>query len=345
MKRTVFLASALGALLCAGGVTYVDELDLSAATCGAGKKVAARQSVDGHPITLAGKVYARGIGTHPEGCVAFAANGKVTSFEAMVGIDDDAKTAGSGKSYGKPTAEFRVWADGKVVWRSGERKLGQDPRPGPDCRERAARRRARDPARDDRRRRVDRVRRRELRLGRRALHVRGRRGAASDHRPRPHRAARHPHPAREGGAADQRRGHLGRPARPSRDLPHRHVRRASDDVHGGGPAPGRDARSREGYPRRRRAEGEGRLRHYRHGLEREGLRHARDPPRGGRHDRAHPADGVEQLERVVLPPHRRVRALLREGDGRLGPRRPRLGLHQPRRLVGDEQLRLPAART
>ena len=129
MKRTVFLASALGALLCAGGVTYVDELDLSAATCGAGKKVAARQSVDGHPITLSGKVYARGIGTHPEGCVAFAANGKVTAFEAVVGIDDDAKKAGSGKSYGKPTAEFRVWADGKVVWRSGERKLGQDPVP------------------------------------------------------------------------------------------------------------------------------------------------------------------------------------------------------------------------
>ena len=126
MKRSVFLVSAFGALLCAGGVKYVDEFDLSAATCGAGKKVAARQSVDGHPITLSGKVYARGIGTHPEGCVAFAANGKVTAFEALVGIDDDAKKAGSGKSYGKPTAEFRVWADGKVVWRSGERKLGQD---------------------------------------------------------------------------------------------------------------------------------------------------------------------------------------------------------------------------
>ena len=129
MKRSVFLVSALGALLCAGGVKYVDEFDLSAATCGAGKKVAARQSVDGHPITLSGKVYARGIGTHPEGCVAFAANGKVSSFEAVVGLDDDAKTAGSGKSYGKPTAEFRVWADGRVVWRSGERKLGQDPVP------------------------------------------------------------------------------------------------------------------------------------------------------------------------------------------------------------------------
>ena len=39
-----------------------------------------------------------------------------------------AAKAGSGKSYGKPTAEFRVWADSKVVWTSGPIRLGEKPR-------------------------------------------------------------------------------------------------------------------------------------------------------------------------------------------------------------------------
>lgn len=135
MKRLMITASLLTFCGCliwneganAPGIAYVDEMDVSAATCGMGKKVLACKSVDGHAITLAGKTYARGIGTHPESAVGFTANGKVTAFDAVVGIDDDAKTAGRGRSYGKPTAEFRVWADGKVLWRSGELKLGQDP--------------------------------------------------------------------------------------------------------------------------------------------------------------------------------------------------------------------------
>ena len=112
----------------APGSKYVDEFSLDGASCGRGLKVQACKSVDGTPITLAGKVYARGIGTCPEGAVGFTANGKVTAFDAIVGIDDSAK-ATTHKSYGKPTAEFRVWTDGKVAWRSGEIKLGQNPVP------------------------------------------------------------------------------------------------------------------------------------------------------------------------------------------------------------------------
>ena len=50
-------------------VRHVDEFDLSAASCGMGKTVRARQSVDGNPLTLSGKVYERGFGTHPESAV------------------------------------------------------------------------------------------------------------------------------------------------------------------------------------------------------------------------------------------------------------------------------------
>ena len=109
-------------------VEYVDELDLSGASCGQGKTVKKKLSVDGHPLTMSGNVYTNGFGACPQSAVAFRANGKVESFEATVGVDDDAATAGSGKSYGKPTVEFRVWADGRVVWTSGPIRLGEKPR-------------------------------------------------------------------------------------------------------------------------------------------------------------------------------------------------------------------------
>ena len=132
--RTVAAAALLGCCGCfawkaetVSTTRHVDAFDLSAASCGMGKRVLALKSVDGHPLTMSGKTYARGFGTHPESAVAFAANGKVAAFDALVGIDDDAAKAGSGKSYGKPTASFHVWADGKIVWTSGDLRLGQKP--------------------------------------------------------------------------------------------------------------------------------------------------------------------------------------------------------------------------
>ena len=135
--RRGFLACALVAAACgdclsaastrSAGTEYVDAFDLAAASCGQGLKVAKRASVCGHPLTMDGKVYTRGFGARPESAVRFAANGKVTAFDALVGIDDDAAKAGSGKSYGKPTAIFKVWADGRIVWKSEPLKLKQKP--------------------------------------------------------------------------------------------------------------------------------------------------------------------------------------------------------------------------
>ena len=112
---------------CAMEDKFVDTFDLSGATCGLGMKLQAKASVDGKPLTVSGKVYERGFGTRPESAVMFRANGKVSTFDAFVAIDDGAKSAGPGKSYGKPTAQFRVWADGKIVWNSGDVKIGQKP--------------------------------------------------------------------------------------------------------------------------------------------------------------------------------------------------------------------------
>ena len=108
---------------------YVDDFDLSGATCGLGMRPIPRLSVDSKPLTASGKVYERGFGTRPESAVLLRANGKVSAFDALVAIDDGAKSAGSGKSYGKPTARFRVWADGRIAWDSGDVKLAQEPVP------------------------------------------------------------------------------------------------------------------------------------------------------------------------------------------------------------------------
>ena len=106
-------------------VRHVDEFDLSAASCGMGKTVRARQSVDGNPLTLSGKVYERGFGTHPESAVAFTADGRVISFDALVGLDDDATKACAASS--TPAAQFFVWADGRIVWSSGQVVAKQKP--------------------------------------------------------------------------------------------------------------------------------------------------------------------------------------------------------------------------
>lgn len=134
MTRRMMIGAALAACCGCFGlrtevetVRLVDSFDLSGCSCGMGKRVQVGKSVDGNPLTLAGKVYAHGFGTHPESGVAFTANGKVKCFDALVGLDDDAAKAGSGKSYGKPTVQFNVWADGRIVWASGVMKHGQKP--------------------------------------------------------------------------------------------------------------------------------------------------------------------------------------------------------------------------
>ena len=129
VKRALMAALLMGCCASWGadGVAYVDSFDLAGASCGYGKRLQAGRSVDGNPLTVAGKAYSHGFGTHPESAILFRANGKVSAFDALVAIDDDAARAGSGKSYGKPTARFKVWADGRVAWASGDVKLGQQP--------------------------------------------------------------------------------------------------------------------------------------------------------------------------------------------------------------------------
>ena len=81
------MAAGLVGAAVASEVRYVDEFDLSGASCGLGKWTRTRQSVDGHPLTVCGKTFARGFGSHAEGAVGFRTDGKVEA------IADPAETA------------------------------------------------------------------------------------------------------------------------------------------------------------------------------------------------------------------------------------------------------------
>jgi alpha-galactosidase len=99
---------------------WLDQLDLSAATQGHGTPKS-NKSVDGKTLTIAGKTYQRGFGSHSESSLTVLVEGKATMFTAKVGIDDEVKGQ-------KPAAEFVVYGDNKKLWASGVMYFGDTAR-------------------------------------------------------------------------------------------------------------------------------------------------------------------------------------------------------------------------
>lgn len=100
---------------------WLDELDLSTATQGYGIPMK-NKSIDGRTLTIAGKTFDRGFGSHSESLLTIILDGKATLFTAHVGIDDEVKGQ-------RPAAEFIVNGDGKRLWSSGIMRLGDTARP------------------------------------------------------------------------------------------------------------------------------------------------------------------------------------------------------------------------
>ena len=90
---------------------WLDQLDLSPTTQGWGvpKK---NRTVDDNIMTIAGKTFERGFGTHAESSLFIQLDGKANSFTAQVGIDDEV----IGRH---PAVEFIVYGDGVKLWSSG----------------------------------------------------------------------------------------------------------------------------------------------------------------------------------------------------------------------------------
>ncbi|MGA2622188.1 MAG: NPCBM/NEW2 domain-containing protein, partial [Thermoguttaceae bacterium] len=68
-------------------------------------------SVDGKPLRIGGKTYARGLGTHANSQVHYALDNRYRRFEADAGVDDEKDGGG--------TVVFQVLADGRKVFDSG----------------------------------------------------------------------------------------------------------------------------------------------------------------------------------------------------------------------------------
>ncbi len=117
MKKAFLAFLLLAGTLVAAERVWLDELPLEAMTCGKGRPQK-NKSVGGNPLTLNGKVYARGVGTHANSALAFALDGKTQSFEATVGVDEEVFAAQVDEN-GKPAVvsclTFIFIADGEVV--------------------------------------------------------------------------------------------------------------------------------------------------------------------------------------------------------------------------------------
>ncbi len=97
---------------------WLDTLDLTRVRQTWGDARAGRTCID-NPITLGGVVYPRGIGSHARSAMLVDLKGAAVRFEAMVGIDDEARRI--------VPIVFEVWVDGVKKADSGKLWHGDTP--------------------------------------------------------------------------------------------------------------------------------------------------------------------------------------------------------------------------
>ncbi|WP_208614170.1 NPCBM/NEW2 domain-containing protein [Streptomyces yokosukanensis] len=98
------------------GTSYLSDLNWVSATSGWGpveRDTSNGESAagDGHPITVGGTVYAKGLGVHAPSDVSFYTGKACRTVTADVGVDDEKGTKG--------TVAFEIWADGTKVASTG----------------------------------------------------------------------------------------------------------------------------------------------------------------------------------------------------------------------------------
>ena len=99
---------------------WLDSLDLTTMRQDWGEPQVNR-SIRGQPLSLGGKRFERGVGTHASSNYRLMLAGGTRKFEATVGLDDGARGPGS--------VVFQVVADGINVFDSGVMRSNSPPQP------------------------------------------------------------------------------------------------------------------------------------------------------------------------------------------------------------------------
>jgi alpha-galactosidase len=101
-------------------IVWLDQLDLRVASQGFGTPQKNR-SVDGNLLSIGGKKFERGFGTHAESSLVIRLDSKAQSFSAQVGVDDEVMSS-------RASLEFFVYGDGKELWASKIMRAGDLPK-------------------------------------------------------------------------------------------------------------------------------------------------------------------------------------------------------------------------
>ncbi len=121
LSATLALATLTTRTLAAEPETvWISALDLSTITQGWGQPQADK-AVTGKPLSIGGKKFERGLGTHTDSLVRLDLKRGAEKFLAFVGVDDAADSDHASIS-------FRVIGDGKTLFRTAGMKLGQPAR-------------------------------------------------------------------------------------------------------------------------------------------------------------------------------------------------------------------------
>jgi alpha-galactosidase len=120
---TLLTSLTLGLTNTAGAAesVWISSLDLSPIVQGWGKPQADK-SVTEKALTIAGKQFERGLGTHADGVVRIDLKGGAERFSALVGVDDAAASK-------QASIVFKVVADHRTVFKSAVMKLGDAAQP------------------------------------------------------------------------------------------------------------------------------------------------------------------------------------------------------------------------
>lgn len=98
----------------------LDELEIENISTGWGEKVQAGKSIAGNAISIAGKKYEHGMGTHSVSKAVVKLDGRAETFTAWVGMDDEVM----GESGNNGSVRFIVKADAQIRFDSGIMKPG-----------------------------------------------------------------------------------------------------------------------------------------------------------------------------------------------------------------------------